>query len=65
MRYMAIAAAAACLGLTACGENKPPRAEDTVFGAQVQALERAREVEETLKRAEQRRREEAEAQIGR
>lgn len=63
MRYAAIAVTAACLGLAACGEDKPPRAQDTVFGAQVQALEKARAVEETLKQAtEQRRRKEADTQ---
>jgi hypothetical protein len=45
----------AALALTGCGEpRKPKSAEETVFGDQVRALERARSVEEE---AEKRKRE--------
>lgn len=62
MRYAARVVITVCLGLAACGEGKPPRVEDTVFDAQVKALEKGREVEQALQQAEQRRREALEHQ---
>ena len=59
MRNIAIALAATAL-MVACGEDKR-EIKDTVFDAQVQALERARRTQETVKEGEQKKRQALEA----